>query len=86
MGAIQEIDVTGAATLIVAWRTGRTARGAMLRAGGLHCALHRRPVALATAVAETVTGSTTTAVTVGPPLEVVTTAGVPPCARVWNGP
>lgn len=34
MGAIQEIDVTGAATLIVAWRTGRTARGAMLRAGG----------------------------------------------------
>jgi hypothetical protein len=34
VGAIQEIDVTAAATLIVAWRTGRNARGAVLRAGG----------------------------------------------------
>jgi hypothetical protein len=34
MGAIQEIDIGGAATLIVAWRAGRSAHGAMLRAGG----------------------------------------------------
>jgi len=34
MGAIQEIDIADAATLIVAWRTGRNAHGAMLRAGG----------------------------------------------------
>src|SRR5437660_1588110 len=34
MGAIQEIDITAAATLIVAWRAGRTAHGAVLRAGG----------------------------------------------------
>jgi hypothetical protein len=34
MGAIQEIDIVGAATLVVAWRTGRNAHGAMIRAGG----------------------------------------------------
>jgi hypothetical protein len=34
MGAIQEIDIADAATLIVAWRAGRSAHGAMLRAGG----------------------------------------------------
>ncbi len=34
MGAIEEIDIAEAATLIVAWRAGRTARGAVLRAGG----------------------------------------------------
>ena len=34
MGAIEEIDIAEAATLIVAWRAGRAARGAVLRAGG----------------------------------------------------
>ena len=34
MGAIQEIDIAEAATLIVAWRAGRNAHGAVLRAGG----------------------------------------------------
>ena len=34
MGAIQEIDIADAATLIVAWRAGRNAHGAVLRAGG----------------------------------------------------
>ncbi len=34
MGAIQEIGITEAATLIVAWRAGRNAHGAVLRAGG----------------------------------------------------
>ena len=34
MEAIEEIDIAEAATLIVAWRAGRTARGAVLRAGG----------------------------------------------------
>jgi hypothetical protein len=34
MGAIQEIDITAAATLVVAWRAGHNARGAVLRAGG----------------------------------------------------
>ena len=34
MGAIRDIDITAAATLIVAWRAGHTAHGAVLRAGG----------------------------------------------------
>lgn len=34
MSAVQQIDVNGAATLIVAWRTGRSAHGAVLKAGG----------------------------------------------------
>jgi hypothetical protein len=34
MGAIEEIEIDAAATLIVAWRAGRRARGAVLRAGG----------------------------------------------------
>lgn len=34
MGAIQEVDIAAAATLVVAWRTGHHARGAVLRAGG----------------------------------------------------
>lgn len=34
MSAVQEIDVNGAATLIVAWRSGRSAHGAVLKAGG----------------------------------------------------
>lgn len=34
MEAIQQIDIAEAATLIVAWRTGRNAHGAVLRAGG----------------------------------------------------
>jgi hypothetical protein len=34
MGAIEEIDTAEAATLMVAWRAGRAARGAVLRAGG----------------------------------------------------
>lgn len=34
MGAIQEINTADAATLIVAWRAGRNAHGALLRAGG----------------------------------------------------
>jgi hypothetical protein len=34
MGAIQEIDTAAATTLIVAWRAGRNAHGAVLRAGG----------------------------------------------------
>jgi hypothetical protein len=34
MAAIQEIDIGAAATLIVAWRTGHSAHGAALKAGG----------------------------------------------------
>lgn len=34
MEAIQEIDTTAAATLVVAWRAGHNARGAVLRTGG----------------------------------------------------
>lgn len=34
MGAIHDIDIGAAATLIVAWRTGHNAHGAVLRAGG----------------------------------------------------
>ena len=34
MEAIQQIDIAEAATLVVAWRTGRNAHGAVLRAGG----------------------------------------------------
>jgi hypothetical protein len=34
MGAIEEIDIAAAATLVVAWRAGHRASGAVLRAGG----------------------------------------------------
>ena len=34
MEAIEQIDIADAATLIVAWRTGRNVHGAVLRAGG----------------------------------------------------
>lgn len=34
MAAIEEIDMKAAATLIVAWRTGRNAHGRMVKAGG----------------------------------------------------
>lgn len=34
MEAIEDIDIAAAATLVVAWRAGSTARGAVLRAGG----------------------------------------------------
>lgn len=34
MAAVQQIDVNGAATLIIAWRTGHSAHGAVLKAGG----------------------------------------------------